>query len=592
MPSPKTTRRLVFLVISFAVVAVGLYAQNKQQKPTFNAREQAVEVTAKTAKISPVITLEWPAVAAGERYAVRRRVADTDAKADEFMLTTNRFPDTGALPGVAYEYLVARIEGKTVKAIGYIATGSEVPLVEKRGKVILISEKTLAAGLGAEIDRLLLDLAGDGWEIVRHDVGKKDTPQSVKKMIVEEHAKDPANVRSVFLLGRVPVPMSGDRFTADGHGNHVGAWPADVYYGDVDGEWTDTRDNTNLKDQAGKALVTGRFQNKPGDGKFDQGALPSPVELEVGRVDLAGMSAFSASEAELTKRYLDKNHAFRHKKFKAEARAIVQDNFKEMPERFAFSGWQNFGSFFGPKNVHEKKWRGEISENGYLWGYCCGPGLVKQVRGVIDTDDFVKAPSKVVFAMMFGSYFGDWLYDNNVMRAPLAAEGMTVVSIWAGRPHWFIHHMGMGATVGYSTRLTQNNGGNKGYTPSGGFARGIHIALMGDPTLRMHVVAPPKDLTVKPGGGMSLAWKPSPDKIVGYYVYRAKSALGPYERITPEFLKTTGFADHNGKAEDFYMVRAVALEVSPSGSYYNASQGIIGPLEKRGGDAAQTVMRD
>ena len=45
--------------------------------------------------------------------------------------------------------------------------------------------------------------------------------------------------------------------------------------------------------------------------------------------------------------------------------------------------------------------------------------------------------------------------------------------------------------IGYAARLTQNNGGNGLYHNQINSAAGnIHIALMGDPTLRMHPVAP------------------------------------------------------------------------------------------------------
>ena len=59
------------------------------------------------------------------------------------------------------------------------------------------------------------------------------------------HAAAHADLESVFLLGHVPVPYSG-QINPDGHSNHVGAWAADVYYGELDGNWTDvTVNNTS-----------------------------------------------------------------------------------------------------------------------------------------------------------------------------------------------------------------------------------------------------------------------------------------------------------------------------------------------------------
>ena len=46
----------------------------------------------------------------------------------------------------------------------------------------------------------------------------------------------------------------------------------------------------------------------------------------------------------------------------------------------------------------------------------------------------------------------------------------------------------------------------------------VHIALMGDPTLRMTAVAPPTDLVVTTNrtGGTDLSWSASVDTVVGY----------------------------------------------------------------------------
>src|SRR6185437_10326766 len=49
---------------------------------------------------------------------------------------------------------------------------------------------------------------------------------------------------------------------------------------------------------------------------------------------------------------------------------------------------------------------------------------------------------------------------------------------------------------------------------------------------------------------------------------------GPFTRINPALVKTTQFADANGANGDYiYMVRAVKLETSASGTYQNASEG-------------------
>jgi hypothetical protein len=99
---------------------------------------------------------------------------------------------------------------------------------------------------------------------------------------------------------------------------------------------------------------------------------------------------------------------------------------------------------------------------------------------------------------------------------------------------------------------------------------------MGDPSLRLNPVAPVSDLAaLNNGNGVILSWAPSPESVVGYHVYRAPSAAGPFNRLTDlarEYLELHG---PSGSVADTYMVRAVKLEVTSSGSYYNPSQGMF-----------------
>ena len=104
----------------------------------------------------------------------------------------------------------------------------------------------------------------------------------------------------------------------------------------------------------------------------------------------------------------------------------------------------------------------------------------------------------------------------------------------------------------------------------------VHIALMGDPTLRMHMVAPASNLVAvaNGSGGVDLSWSPSTDTVLGYNVYRSATMRRTFHPPQRGFDHHHEF--HGRRAGDqHYMVRAVKLEVSGSGSYYNASQGIF-----------------
>jgi hypothetical protein len=180
--------------------------------------------------------------------------------------------------------------------------------------------------------------------------------------------------------------------------------------------------------------------------------------------------------------------------------------------------------------------------------------------------------------MLFGSYFGDWDSQNNFLRAPLCAETPALTSCWAGRPHWYFHHMALGENIGYSARLSQNNtGAANAHYDAGIGARFIHIALMGDLTLRTEYIRPASGLTITPQGdqGATLSWSPSPDAgVVGYYVYRSDELFGKYEPVSSLVTGTT-YSDQVGTdGLKYYMVRPVKKVLTPSGTYFNLGIGI------------------
>ncbi len=398
-------------------------------------------------------------------------------------------------------------------------------------------------------------------------------------------------MKAVFLFGHVPVAYSGD-IVPDGHApHHQGAWPCDGFYGDMDGVWTDNSVNDT-------SAADARTRNVPGDGKYDQSTFPAPIKLMVGRVDLADMpgrqtwggAATFPSELELLRNYLNKDHSFRQKQFDVPRRGLVGDYFGARDgEAFAASGWRNLASFFEAANVttlpDQGTWISTLSSNSYLWAYGCGPGSYTSIGGLGNSDTYhdgvttelVKNDVKAVFTLLFGSWLGDWDSEDNLQRAVLALPSYGLTCACSGRPHWFLQHMALGETIGYGARLTQNNGPTGLYRNEMNSCAGqIHIALMGDPTLRMHIVAPPSRLTSSiDDKGVNLSWLASLDSVLGYHVYRASDTDGPFTRLTTSPIATTSYTDASPSAtpSSIYMVRAVKLEVSASGSYYNASQG-------------------
>jgi hypothetical protein len=544
-------------------------------------KDYAVQISAAVQTSPAKITLSWVQDTAGvpTNYTVSRKLKDETSWNLLATLSgdTLTYDDTNVSAGSAYEYRVIRTASDH-RGYGYIYAGIDAPLVENRGKVILMVDNSFSTSLASELETLQQDLIGDGWQVIRHDVSRTDTVPHIKSIIKADYDAGPSNVKSVFLFGHIPVPYSGD-LAPDGHGNHIGAWPADAYYADMVQTWTDTSVNDTQASDT-------RNKNIPGDGKFDQTVLYStPVKLQIGRVDLSNMTSLpgNPSELDLLRRYLAKDYNFRHKIINPERRGLIGDNFGVFyGEAFAAGGWRNFSAFFGPGNVSTAasgQWIPTLKDNSYLWSYGCGGGNYTSAGGVGDTTSLVTNDVKTVFTMLFGSYFGDWDSPNNFLRSPLAAPTYGLTNAWSGRPDWVFHHMALGETIGYSTRLTQNNLGSGGlysdyYNSSAGY---IHVALMGDPTLRMHIVAPVSNLTgQKNGNDVLLNWSAASDSVVGYNIYRSSNSQGPFTRLNSSLVSGTSYTNPGAASGNYtYMVRAIKKESTTSGTYFNASEGIF-----------------
>jgi len=276
--------------------------------------------------------------------------------------------------------------------------------------------------------------------------------------------------------------------------------------------------------------------------------------------------------------YLDKNHAYRHKKWSPTAQALIDDNFGYFSgEAFAATGWRNFSTLCRKDQVFEGDYFAKQKEQSFLWSYGCGPGSYTSAGGIGTSIDFSKSQLNGVFTILFGSYFGDWDSQNNLMRSALA-QGKILTCSWGGRPHWYFHHMGLGENIGYSTLLTQNNNGLY-YTHYA--AKFVHISLLGDPTLRNDVVAPPSALLAeREGSTIRLQWENPVDSVNGYEVYLKKPGENVFTiqnstLLTDSKMEITCVVDTGIYV---VMVKAVNLVNQSSGSYYNSSQGVFDTL--------------
>lgn len=528
-----------------------------------------LEATPETSP-SPKITLSWDTQQNGVTNLIYRRIlGDTGSNWGPALTSvghpTASYVDTNILIGTVYEYKVQRPAVNTWPklAVSYAVAGVEAPLVEGRGKIILVVDDTMTNSLSSELTLLEEDLIGDGWQVIRIDSPRHGTgtPEALKSSILAKYNEDPTNTKALFLFGHLPVVKSG-YLNVDGHGSVPHA--TDLFYGELEGSWTDTG-------------TYGTTINVPGDGIYDQTTIPDQtMELQVGRVDLADMPAWSDNETELLRNYLRKDHLWRH--------ALVTDTrkaiFKTDAGGYNYMERGGLHSLFNTADVTEiADWNPEATTNAYTWGIGFGDW---------NGANYANVDYKITFTINFGSNKQFFERSNNAMRAMLAMPDYGLTCAWGARPAWFIHHMGMGETIGYSAFRTQNNYFGD-YYPAGQYdwMKGyIHVNLLGDPTLRMYPLAAPTQLSAMnniSSQGVTLNWAASADAVDGYHIYRAESMDDAFVRQSTNLITTTNFVDSTVAAgTNFYMVRAVRLEEVPTGSFYNPSQGAFIELEVSG----------
>ncbi|MFN0213762.1 MAG: hypothetical protein ACKVT2_05860 [Saprospiraceae bacterium] len=560
-------KKVAPLSVFLCLLPLFSYAQN-----IFDAR-QSVILEASVQENPPKVTMNWVLDTANGGYTIWRKAKEDTVWGDSLVALgpgTTSWVDTSVSIGIGYEYQVIKSlpafpygNGMPNFGAGYVYSGIKVPPTHHRGACLVVVDSTFKYTLATEISRLLIDIEGDGWLVQILYIDRNDPVPTVKSYIKSWSETNPDKQQSVFLFGRVPVPYSGEMAPDGHHNDHRGAWPSDGYYAELEGVWTDQTVNINSPGT--------RHDNVPGDGKFDNIVFPAPLKLQLGRVDFANMSKFPESEEQLLRRYLHKDHAWRTGKMPMVERALVDNNFPADVEALGQTGWKNFSAMFGYAKVKDLPYRQTMSNQSYLWSYGCGGGGPESASDISSTTNFTTDSLQTIFTLLFGSYFGDWDYPNNFMRAAIASR-TCLATTWANRPNWVFHHMALGEHIGYAAQITMSNAGL--YTPKF-WGLYVHNALLGDPTIRMHVLPPVENLSASQAGiHVQLAWQ-DPANALGYFIYKKTAADTAYLLLNQVSVTDTTYFDacpDSGLIS--YMVRSVELRTSASGTYYNLSNGV------------------
>jgi len=553
------------------------------------------------------ILLTWlsPSGDIGRLFLCRKDKGAAEWDADwtkELDMKTTRYEDFGVEVGKEYEYRLWA-EGKPY-IFSNVLAGIDVPAKDNRGKVILLVDRELEklADIDLSLDaRMKAALFGlqevmelDGWQVIRYDAGRDQSPEELLEVIKGHYTADPENVKAVYLFGHITIPKSGP-VSPDGHGGARYA-NADSFYGIMDGGagelWgvSDTSDpqypfGVYLKSAlpARQALQVGRvdFHNIFGEMDEDDAYLTAaPKSLTDGRRLM--------SEAEFLINYTEKANDYKMNRrtlpitgqaFSLDG--LFSDSLDEYYRSFeAFGGMDGFGFQF--LNSSPGYSLGLLEENeSYSFGTfrAGGANHTGFANGSVRSYMFYDKIYKMHFWSFLSSYHWEWEKYNAILKAPLTMKDYGLVSSWSGRLSYYttpsldLHHLGLGESFGHSYMESVNQN------------RQLYINLLGDPTLRLFPMDPVSDVKgykYPEEDIICLTWEKSKDALSGYNVY-AKNGSGSYDRINKTQIKDNRYFIREPKNETGeYMVKAVALTKTFSGTFYNMSVGVYADETKDG----------
>jgi hypothetical protein len=503
------------------------------------------------------------------------------------LMIANKWDTLAVLPPNKTKYLMDDFQDSThydisiiknkeaYSSYSYFALGKNIKLSAFKGTVLLIIDETVAEPLENELKRFRNDMIGEGYAVISKEVPRTEkfdtnAVKYIKQVIDLEYITEPT-LTSVILFGRIAVPYSG-AYAIDGHiPDHLGAWPSDVYYAAPEAVWTDELVNAFSADDE-------RNRNIPGDGKFDETTIIGDVKLELGRIDFFNLPVFEDSEIELLRKYLDKNHAFRHGEISVQKKGLIDDRLKYINfEPFSSGSWYNFYGIFGKENIDTLDYRNSLEQSSYLWSYGSNSGSYSSIAHVATADDYATRQTNGIFTSITGSYLADWDYKDNLLRCAIASSPSMLISFFDGLPDWHYHNMSLGQSIGYATKITQNNRDLFKANDVDGF-RQIHIALMGDPTLRMEYPKPPENFrivdTIKIEGKKQAVLKFDPADGINRYNLYARDKNSNVFFLFDEINFDEFYLDIEHLDNYFFVLKSVRIEKVKSGSYLNESTGV------------------
>jgi hypothetical protein len=535
------------------------------------------------------VSFSWTSDAVVSTSIFRKEISDTWWTRLKYNHSPLTFTDNSITEGKEYEYKFEVNTGTNPsKAYGYMSFGAKIPEVTSRGNILLLVDDRFETTLASEINTLKRDLISEGWNPRATYCSKDTTVSYVKSVIDGIHATN--TLDGIYIIGHIPIPYSGLIYP-DGHTDHRGAWPTDLYYASDASNWTDNSVNhTNSSRPANSNLV--------GDGKFDNNEMKGKTFCPISRVDFYNLPQVASNETTTLKNYLDKASSYKRGGFTALDKGVVDDNLSTFSEGFSFNGHMNFSSLFGD-SVSKSSLLSTLQSDTYKWSYACGYGTDSSLSGVGSVTTLKNSDYQGIFSMVFGSYFGDWNTEDNFMRS-LLADGKMLTTCWAGRPNWFFHHMGLNNPIGTSSKMSVENSSNSWYLNTssydiyGYYSNGVHMQLLGDMSLRQNYKKAISTFNTAYNTNTSsvdLTWtQPVGELVTEYKIYKSSDSVSNFTLLATLLASDSTFSDSLiASTGNYYYISYVTLDSTNSGSYYNRSTGTYASSDTTG-HAAMTAL--
>lgn len=582
------------LIIILSLLSYTSFSQYNFNYSTTGQRVCLVNTTINTSTPSITINLlDYADNSSNTTDIYRRQLEETTwtLVAENLSAGTQNWTDTDVDSGDVYEYQVKREDTWTFSTVNYDAVGYTVGALKYnnsnyQGRMILLVADNIVTNLPGKFDTLKMELTASGWlvEVLMVDKAASwdsgDDVVGIRSSIQSIYTNAPVGDKPkvLFILGHVPMPRAGtDEYSPDGHTWNQGARGADSYYADINGSWTDA-----LAYNPG-GLTSSLQINAVGDYKWDDGFLPSDIEMAFGRVDFEDLLDVAGSEETLISNYLDKLSEYKN---------VVYD----MGDKAGFY----YGSYHNSNDAAFRSLFSLVKADSIIQNYSGGthPQWVA-ANGpfkIYMQNEFIPVISEwntygmnaTVYTSDQSSYgFGDVPqeggYELLKIRALLATNTRCLASIWSSTSCNVFFKTGAGISLGQSLKdvINHNTVNNylekpqQSYDQTEGWNRTV-FELWGDPTINLYQIAPPGNVDITNISDEAvISWTASPDEnVIGYSVYEADSMFGKYTNIDG-IITDTEYTISTYQFGKWYMVKALKIEETGGGAFIGGSLGIM-----------------